>query len=187
VAKHLSILVLYGSQREESNAKKLTQAVLEGIPHHAIDLRDHTIRPIDDHRHDPRGFLPVDDDYDTVIQEVLRHDILIFSLPIYWYGIPGRMKNFIDRWSVSLRDSRFDFKEIMRRKTAYVIAVGGDNPRIKGLPLIQQFQYIFDFVGMTFGGYIIGQANRPGEIEKDLRALAEAEQLNRILGQSGEA
>lgn len=179
----MSILVLYGSQREESNAKKLTRTVLAGIPHYTIDLRDHTILPIDDRRHEVGGFLPVDDDYDAVIQEVLQHDTLIFSLPIYWYGIPGRMKNFIDRWSVSLRDSRLHFKEIMQRKTAYVIVVGGDNPRVKGLPLIQQFQYIFDFMGVTFGGYIIGQANQPGEIEKDLRALAEAEQLNRILRQ----
>ena len=37
----------------------------------------------------------------------------------------------------------------------YVVIVGGDNPKLKALPLISQFQYIFEFVGSSFEGYII--------------------------------
>lgn len=88
------------------------------------------------------------------------------------------MKNFIDRWSQSLRDVRFNFKERMEAKTAYAIVVGGDNPRIKALPLIQQMQYTFDFVGLTFAGYVIGKGSKPGEVLKDIRAVRDAEALN---------
>ncbi|SET81198.1 hypothetical protein SAMN05421676_108151 [Salinibacillus kushneri] len=65
----------------------------------------------------------------------------------------------------------------MRSKTAFVIAVGGDNPHIKGLPLIQQFQYIFEFAGVSFEGYVIGEGNKPGEIRHDKQALHLANKL----------
>ncbi|MFY0543343.1 flavodoxin family protein [Brevibacillus sp. H7] len=174
----MKILVLHGSSREGGNTEKLTNIALEGIPHTSIFLREKEIHAIEDKRHDPDGFQPVDDDYDEVIRAVLEHDILIFSTPIYWYGMSGLMKDFVDRWSQSLRDKRFNFKEAMSKKKAYVIITGGDQPRIKGLPLIQQFQYIFSFVDMPFAGYIIGEGNKPGEILNDRRALEEAKIFN---------
>ena len=38
----------------------------------------------------------------------------------------------------------------------YVVIVGGDNPKVKALPLIAQFQYIFDFVGSSFEVMLLG-------------------------------
>lgn len=69
----------------------------------------------------------------------------------------------------------------MAAKKGYVIAVGGDAPHIKGLPMIQQFQYIFDFVGMDFAGYILGIGNKPGDILADQKAIYAAGELNRLL------
>lgn len=69
----------------------------------------------------------------------------------------------------------------MSQKRAYVIATGGDQPYTKGLPMIHQLQPIFNFVGTTFEGYIIGEGNRPGDIDKDLKALFAAEQLRKKL------
>ena len=62
-----------------------------------------------------------------------------------------------------------------------VVVVGSDEPRIKGLPLIQQFQNIFDFLNMTFLSYIIGEANQPEDILKDSNALSQAAWLNEKL------
>ena len=94
----------------------------------------------------------------------------------------GPMKNFIDRWSQTLRDSNYPhFKENMSSKKAYVIAVGGDMPYIKGLPMIQQFQHIFDFMGTSFEGYILGEGNKPGDIVRDLKAMSAAECLRKEL------
>lgn len=177
----MSIVVLHGSTRKGGNTEALTEMVMEGLDRTDILLREKTILPIHDQRHDEGGFDPVDDDYDAVIREVLRHDILVFTTPVYWYGISGILKNFIDRWSQSLRDSRYDFKAAMASKRAYVIVVGGDHPRIKALPLIQQLKYTFDYVGMPLEGYLIGKASRPGDITGDSRALSEAEWLNRVL------
>ncbi|MED1201752.1 flavodoxin family protein [Heyndrickxia acidicola] len=173
----MKVLALYGSSRA-GNSDYLTDTALEGIECTRIYLRDKKILPIDDGRHTEKGFLPVDDDYDYVITEMLKHDVVLFATPIYWYGMSGIMKNFVDRWSQSLRDSRYNFKEDIQGKQGYVLLTGGDQPRLKGLPLIQQFQYIFDFVGMSFNGYIIGEGNKPNDVKNDKTALFEAQQLN---------
>ena len=70
---------------------------------------------------------------------MLEHDTIIFATPLYWYGMSGHMKNFVDRWSQSLRDTSLHFKEKMKGKKMYVVIVGGDNPKLKALPLIASF------------------------------------------------
>lgn len=177
----MRIAVLHGSTREGGNTEQLTKIVLQGIPHTDLYLRDMHIQAIHDQRHDVGGFDSVEDDYDALVEEVLQHDVLVFATPVYWYGMSGIMKNFFDRWSQSLRDTRYSFKESLGQKTAYCIVVGGDNPRIKALPLIQQMKYAFDYMGMNLAGYVIGKGSKPGDIVNDSWALREAEWLNQQL------
>jgi multimeric flavodoxin WrbA len=174
----MKILALYGSSRDNGNTERLADLALEGLPCTKIHLRRHDIRPIEDLRHAPGGFQPVDDGYDAIVQQVLEHDVLVFATPLYWYGMSGHMKNFVDRWSQSLRDTRYAFRDEMKKKTAYVVIVGGDNPRLKALPLVQQFQFVFGFFPMAFGGYVIGHAGQPGDIDKDERARFDTTKLN---------
>lgn len=173
-----SIAVIYGGTRDEGNTEMLAEQAVAGLAVERIFLRDYRIRAIEDRRHAPGGFREVDDDYNAIIDRVLPHDVLVFATPIYWYGMTGVMKNFVDRWSQTLRDAdRPEFRGRMRAKTAYVIAVGGDEPRLKGLPLVKQFQHIFEFFGMKYGGYILGEANQPGEIAGDKIACYQAQRL----------
>ena len=178
----MTIAVIYGGSRPNGNTETLTKKAIQGLVVEEIYLRDYSIEPIIDKRHTVEGFSEINDGYNSIIDRILPHDILIFSTPIYWYSMTGTMKNFIDRWSQTLRDSKYpNFKNQMSQKIAYVIAVGGDEPYMKGLPLIQQFQHIFDFIGTTFGGYIIGEGNKPGEINQDTKALFAANQLREKL------
>jgi multimeric flavodoxin WrbA len=178
----MPIAVIYGGTRPNGNSEILTEQVIQEIATEKIYLRDYHIQPIIDMRHAEEGFQERNDDYNSIIDRIRPHDILIFSTPIYWYSMSGTMKNFIDRWSQTLRDPKYpDFKSKMASKKAYVIAVGGDDPYIKGLPLIQQFQYIFDFMGIEFAGYILGNGNKPGEVLQDEAALFAATQLRKLL------
>ncbi|AYC28613.1 flavodoxin family protein [Paenisporosarcina cavernae] len=168
------MIVIYGSSREKSNTEFLTEIGLEGKEVTRIHLREHTIFPIEDQRHEPTGFDRVDDSFDEVMQELMKHDEMVLATPIYWYGMSGLMKNFVDRWSQAMRDEKYEaLREKIGQKKLYVVAVGGDNPRLKGLPLIQQFQYICDYFGMTFADYVIGKAGKPGDIEQDARAISD--------------
>jgi multimeric flavodoxin WrbA len=172
------MFVIHGSSRQHGNTEALTHMVIDGIETEQIYLRDHIVHPIIDQRHDVEGFQPVNDDYEQLTKRMLEHDTIIFATPLYWYGMSGHMKNFVDRWSQSLRDKTLHFKEKMKGKKMYVVIVGGDNPKLKALPLIAQFQYIFDFVGSSFEGYIIGDANGLDEIKNDVEALTKVQLYN---------
>lgn len=94
------------------------------------------------------------------------------------------MKRFVDRWSQTLKDQNYpNFKTQMSQKQAYIIAVGGDNPRVKGCPLIDQFKYIFQFIGLDFQGYLLGEGLKPNDILQDKQALEDANKLGERLKQ----
>ncbi|KOY83352.1 flavodoxin family protein [Lysinibacillus macroides] len=178
----MNITAFIGSSRAHSNSEHLTDVVLEGITYKKLYLKDLHIEPINDLRHDAHGFQLVEDDYDQVIEALLTSDLVVFATPIYWYSMSGIMKNMVDRFSQAIRDERFpQLKEKLTATEAIVLAVGGDNPTVKALPMIQQFQYIFDFIKMPFTFYIIGEGNKPGDIANDKQALAQAAILNKQL------
>lgn len=174
----MKTVVIHGSTRENGNTEYLTyQAISKEAGTH-IYLRHHHIEPITDYRHTAEGFPPATDDHEKIIDQVLAHDTIVFSTPIYWYSMSGIMKIFIDRFSQILRTPEYaHFREELKNKTVYLIAVGGDTPQLKGLPLIQQMNYICQFYGMTFAGYVIGKASKPGEIRNDTKALKAASLL----------
>lgn len=178
----MNITTFIGSSRTNGNSELLADLVTKDVKYRKIYLKDLTIQPIHDLRHDKDGFQLVEDDYDQIIEAILQSDLIIFSTPIYWYSMSGLMKNMIDRISQAVRDDRYpQLKEHFKSVEAIVIAVGGDAPKIKGLPLIQQFQYTCDFLKMPFSTYILGKGSRPGEILQDQQALAQAKLLNERL------
>jgi len=175
------MFILHGSSRENGNTEQLTNIITKGLSIKEVHLRHKKIEPINDQRHEPSGFQHIDDDYEAIVKEMLEHDTIVFSTPLYWYGMSGYMKNFIDRWSQSLRDKELQFTDKMKTKKIYVVIVGGDNPKLKALPLVLQFKHIVEFVGATFEGYIIGEGNSPGAVIEDVLAIEQAQQLNDLL------
>ncbi|RKQ33455.1 flavodoxin family protein [Oceanobacillus halophilus] len=174
----MKIAVIHGSTRKNGNTEYLTYHAVPKDRGTHIYLRDYNIQPIVDERHSETGFNEVHDDHKKLINKMLEHDTIVFSTPIYWYSMSGPMKTFIDRWSQILRDPDFPhFREELKKKKIFLIAVGGDTPQIKGLPLVEQFNYICKFYEMSFEGYVIGKASRPGQIINDHKALSAASML----------
>ncbi|EFM09423.1 NADPH-dependent FMN reductase [Paenibacillus curdlanolyticus YK9] len=181
----MGIAVIYGSARRNGNSDQLAKRLTEGFDAVHLYLSDYTIEPIKDYRHSEKEPYP-EDDYHSVIEQVLAQDTIVFATPIYWYGASGLTKTFIDRWSQSLREDREGFLAKLSGKSAWVIGIGDDEPHLKGIPLILQFQSIFEFTRTKFEGYILGKANRPGDILEDKVALATVEEIrNKWRGVSG--
>jgi multimeric flavodoxin WrbA len=103
----MTIAVIYGGNRSNGNTEVLTKLATKGFVVEEIYLKEYTIEPIIDKRHAVDGFPEVNDDYNHIIDRILQHDTLIFSTPIYWYSMTGIMKNFIDRWSHTLKDIKY--------------------------------------------------------------------------------
>ncbi|HYK75236.1 MAG TPA: flavodoxin family protein [Pseudoneobacillus sp.] len=175
------MFVIYGSSRPNGNTEQLSNVIFQGIEKEEVYLRNLNILPITDKRHDSEGFQEVGDDYSRIAKQMLEHEEIVFVTPLYWYGMSGHLKNFIDRWSQSLRDKELNFAEQMKDKKMYVVVVGGKEARLKALPLIGQFKYIFEFMNASFEGYLIGEASIPGDILKDEWAIEQAKSLNKQL------
>lgn len=117
-----------------------------------------------------------------MIDQVLKSDTVIFASPVYWYSISASLKAFIDNWSETLEDPRYkDFQTQMANKDFRLILVGGDFPKVKAKPCVTQMKYTLEYIGASLNGYIIGTAEKPGDIMNDSLALNRAQEWNETL------
>jgi NAD(P)H-dependent FMN reductase len=177
----MRLLALYGSARRGGNSEQLLDRVLGDLPATRFYLSELHQAPFADLRHEPGGFPPLAGPAREILQAMTEHDVLLFACPVYWYGMSAQLKLLVDHWSHALRDPSLQFKERLRGKKAHLILTGGDRPRIKALPLVQQFEYALGFMGMELGEYIIGQGSKPGDVMQDERAVFQADWLHRQL------
>lgn len=178
------ITVLFGGSRPEGNTANLTKTAISGYDYEWIDLTEYQLNPVRDVRHDDVMIESYNDDYKMIIDKVLASDTVIIASPIYWYSLSASMKAFFDHWSETLMDPNYkDFKEKMAKKDFRLIIVGGDCPKVKAKPCITQVKYSLEFIGASLSGYIIGTAEKPGDIEKDIYALKRAHEWQQTLGE----
>ena len=104
----MNLLVINGSPKgAKSNTYRLTTAFLEGMEQ---ELQEVQTREISISRMDIRSCLGcfscwkhtpgqccIQDDMRQVIQDLLWADITVWSFPLYYYTVPGALKNLIDR------------------------------------------------------------------------------------------
>lgn len=170
------VLLINSSTRKISNSRLLAYKVLEGIIFNEVNLRNYCVNEVKDFR--SSEYWPCqNDDYYKIIKLLINSDIIVFSTPIYWYGISGLLKNFIDRWSESLKTNTF-FRKKMGMKSFVLVLVGGDNPLKKASIIKKQFQYIAEFFNAKFIDCVIGQSNTRINVFYDFIALSKAEEVN---------
>ena len=115
---------------------------------------------------------------DALIAELQQHDTVVLGVPMYNFGVPVQLKNWIDaiaRAGVTFRYTEKGPEGLLTGKTVYVaLARGG---RYRNTPNDSQVPYlktVLGFLGMTDLRFIYaeGLAMGPEALEK---GLAEAE------------
>lgn len=102
----MKILVFNGSpKRERSDTMHITRAFLDGM-NAVCENEVHIVNVIDKHIEYCAGCFTCmthggkciyDDDMREILGEILGSDLLIFSYPLYCYGMPAPLKALIDR------------------------------------------------------------------------------------------
>lgn len=102
----MKILLLNGSpKRDASDTMHMTRAFIEGM-NEVCRNAIHTVHVIDQHIEYCTGCFSCmqnggecvhKDDMKALLQEILESDLLIFSFPLYCYGMPAPLKALIDR------------------------------------------------------------------------------------------
>ena len=107
---------------------------------------------------------------------------LVIASPLYWYSVSACTKLYLDYWAGWLRVPGVDFKARMRGKTMWAISAISEEDPAKADPLLGTLKISADYMGMRWGGELLGYANRPGDILANEKALTEARQLFALSG-----
>lgn len=100
----MNVVVINGSPRgEKSNSYQLTKAFMEGLNPADITVFHLAKMHIDPckgcfacWKHTP-GKCVIKDDVAEVLERIVEAEIIIWSFPLYYFSVPGLLKNLIDR------------------------------------------------------------------------------------------
>lgn len=157
----MKVLVFNGSpKKENSDTLHITRAFLDGMQE-AAPQEIEMIHVIDRHIEFCSGCLACmrnggrcrhDDDMRSILEKILSSDLLLFSFPLYGYGMPALLKNLIDRTlplsSIAMRKvgecyehvGQADFSHL---KYLMICGCGFPNSTHNFEPAVAQFKLMF--------------------------------------------
>lgn len=113
-------------------------------------------------------------DFDAVAESVLAADVVVFTLPVYWFSVPGQIKSIIDHFYAFMVGG----KET-KGKHCIVLGTSGQ-PVSAGIfeGVTDTMKKSADFLGWTYEEHFFGKMNEIGAIVKtdaleQVKALAE--------------
>lgn len=157
----MKILLLNGSpKKEKSDTLHITRAFLNGM-RDIFENQISTIHVIDKHIEYCLGCFTCkrnggkcvfDDDMKEILNEILESDLLIFSFPLYCYGLPAPLKALLDRTmplsSMAMQKTGDRYEHIAQAdfsKLRYLMICGCGFPNSEHNfePAVEQFKLCF--------------------------------------------
>ena len=157
----MRILVLNGSpKRDKSDTMHITRAFLDGMRDtapqeiHVIDVIDRYIEYCTGCFACKRngGTCIYNDDMRAILEEILDSDLLLFSFPLYCYGMPAPLKALLDRTmplsSIAMRKvgDRYEHvgqADFSRLRYVMICGCGFPNSQHNFEPAVAQFKLCF--------------------------------------------
>ncbi|WP_406716402.1 flavodoxin family protein [Streptomyces althioticus] len=171
-------LFVLGSARPDGNSELLARRAAEQLPPDVeqqwIDLTAHPLPEFEDLRHDSDHVRPTESATALLLDATLAATDLVIVSPLYWYSVSAQTKRYLDHWSGWLRTPGVDFKATMEGRTLWgVTALAHEEPEVAD-PLVGTLTNSAAYLGMRFGGVLLGNGSKPGDVLKDTQALARA-------------
>ena len=157
----MKILIFNGSpKKEKSDTMHITRAFLAGMEE-AAPQEIHTIDVINRNIEFCRGCFAcmhnggrcvIDDDMGEILERMLVSDLLLFSFPLYCYGMPAALKNLIDRTlplsSMAMAEVDGRYVHVGQRDYSHlrylmICGCGFPNSKRNFEPAIRQFELLF--------------------------------------------
>lgn len=176
------VLVLLASARTDGNAELMARAAAAALPPGTAvrwqRLAEQALPPFEDIRHSAGQYPAPTGDLARLLDDTLWATDLLIASPLYWYSLPAPLKLYLDHWSAFLRVPGLDFKARMAGKAMYVTCAtsSGDEPHL-ARPLVDALRFSAEYMKMRWGGSVLGDGTRPGDVLKDEAAMAAASRL----------
>jgi NADPH-dependent FMN reductase len=171
-----SFLFLLGSSRTEGNTELLARRAAEQLPAHVgqrwLRLADLPLPDFQDVRHSADGRYGTPEGHaGTLLDATLGATDLVIASPLYWYSVSTSTKRYLDHWSGWMRAPGADFRARMAGRTLWgVTALAGADPSDAD-PLVGTLDRTARYMRMRFGGVLLGNGTRPGDVLRDEEAL----------------
>lgn len=172
------ILVVSSSPRIEGNSHCLAEAVVEGAlaaGHDArlVHLPDHVDGFLRDCRacRNPDGECSIDDGHRRIFLDLyVPADAVVYATPIWWYGMSGCLKSFLDRMFCYVSDSYPDVERVVNaipgKRAAAVLSAEETNFSAR-LAIVTQLSEMCRYLHHEFVGVVVGIGNSRGELRND--------------------
>lgn len=171
-------LFVLGSSRSDGNTELLARAAAEQLPGDVeqewIDLGEHPLPDFEDLRHDSDHVRPTDGHAALLLDATLAATDLVIASPLYWYSVSAHTKRYLDHWSGWLRTPGVGFRATMAGRTLWGVTVQAHPQHEVADPLTGTLNNSAAYLGMRFGGVLLGNGSRPGDVLRDTEALARA-------------
>ncbi|OLZ65131.1 flavodoxin [Streptomyces sp. IMTB 2501] len=172
-------LFVLGSARAEGNTELLARAAAEQLPGDVeqrwIRLAEHPLPDFMDLRHDSDHVRPPSDSATgRLLDATLAATDIVIASPLYWYSVSSLTKRYLDHWSGWLRIPGLGFKATLAGRTLWGIAALADSEPSVADPYAGTLNNSAAYMGMRFGGVLLGNGSARGDVLKDTVALARA-------------
>lgn len=171
-------LFVLGSSRSDGNTERLARAAAEQLPDDVeqvwIDLARHPLPDFEDLRHDSDHVRPKGDNTALLLDATLAATDIVIASPLYWYSVSAHTKRYLDHWSGWLRTPGLDFKQTLAGRTLWGVTALAHPQEEAAEPLTGTLNLSAAYMGMRFGGVLLGNGSKPGDVLHDSAALARA-------------
>jgi multimeric flavodoxin WrbA len=172
-------LFLLGSARTEGNTELLAREAAAQLPADVeqrwIRLADHPLPDFADLRHDVDHTAPSPDSTaGLLLDATLAATDIVIASPLYWYSVSGLTKRYLDHWSGWLRTPGLDFRATLAGRTLWGIAALAHRESSVAAPYVGTLNNTAAYMGMRFGGVLLGNGSGPGDVLQDTDALTRA-------------
>ncbi|MFF5964108.1 flavodoxin family protein [Streptomyces collinus] len=171
-------LFVLGSARAEGNSELLARRAAEQLPPDVeqewIDLTEHPVPDFEDLRHDSDHVRPTEGNVARLLDATLAATDIVIVSPLYWYSVSAQTKRYLDYWSGWLRTPGLDFKATMAGRTLWGVTALAHTQEVVADPLVGTLHNSAAYLGMRFGGVLLGNGSKPGDVLADDAALTRA-------------
>src|SRR4030042_6403615 len=116
------------------------------------------------------GVCTIKDDMLEINKKILEADVVIHSVPVYFWAMTSQMKAYLDRWCAFF-DAKWRvhkaYRPILKEKRIGLITVCGDPNVSHADPLVHRFKNTCQFAGLNLLEAVQTSAAAKGEISND--------------------
>jgi multimeric flavodoxin WrbA len=184
----MKVLGILGSPRVGGNSDILLEGALAGAKNSGGEVEKIVLSKkkisgcLDCGKCNETGVCVIKDDMGEIHKKILEADVVIHSVPVYFWAMTSQMKAYLDRWCAFF-DAEWTlhkaYRPKMKGKRIGLITVCGDPNVSTADPIVHSFKNTCQFSGLKLLDVVQASAAAKGEIANNEGVKNKAYELGR--------